>query len=730
MSHSFLCERNDDFLTTVILAEKPKQAASYAKAFSESTRKDGYYQVSDRILPDETFLTYGFGHLVELSKPEYYGKTGMSLENLPIFPDKFHYDVTENSSKQFYVVKDLLERADTIVVATDCDREGENIAWSIMKKAKIDTSSKEIKRLWINSLEKAVIRQGFSNLKDDRNYYKYYLEAEARKKSDWLVGMNLTELYSILLQRHGLNKILSIGRVQTPTLYMIEQRDRSIAEFKSSDYYELEIESTDLKPKFTAKLSPLQRFEDQNSLNVFKQAKGLANGVNHATVKSIENEQKATPSPMLFSLSSLQSEVNRRFKASASETLAAVQNLYEAGLLSYPRTDCNYITQAEYDYLKENIQTYGALIDGSLNFTQFEAKKRYVDGNKVQEHYAIIPTKQVASQEQYDEFSELEKKVYWLVISTTIAMFLEPYRYNETSMIFNLGQLEFVTKGKILIDQGWKKLFGIKQSDTDLPSLDIGKTVTVELREIKKQTKPPKAYTEGTLITAMKTAGKTLSDKKAQAILKDVKGIGTEATRANIISGLQKKGYLVNKKNELHVTDLGKILCRAVESSRLLTSIEMTAKWEEKLQQISKESYSQDAFLDQIKKFISELLLRVPETVENDVRLKEEAAKVAAEDAIGVCPKCHQGQVIDKGKFYGCSNYDKSGCRFSISKDLMQQSFSKEDIKKLLAGKKTSVINGLVGKKGKAFSARFFLDDNAELKLEFASKKRFSKKKK
>ena len=254
--------------------------------------------------------------------------------------------------------------------------------------------------------------------------------------------------------------------------------------------------------------------------------------------------------------------------------------------------------------------------------------------------------------------------------------------------------------------------------------------MTVELREIKKQTKPPKAYTEGTLITAMKTAGKTLSDKKAQAILKDVKGIGTEATRANIINGLQEKGYLVNKKNELHVTDLGKILCRAVESSRLLTSVEMTAKWEEKLQQISEERYSQEAFLAQIKKFISELLLRVPEIVENDIRLKEEATKLSAKDVVGACPKCSQGQVIDKGKFYGCSNYGKSDCHFSISKVLMQQRLSKGDVRKLLAGQKTSVINGLVGKKGKAFSARFFLDDKAELKLEFASKKRFSKKKK
>lgn len=718
-------------LITVILAEKPKQAASYAGAFEKNIRKDGYYQVSDQNLPDETFLTYGFGHLVELAKPEHYGKAGMSLENLPIFPTAFHYEVTKSSSKQFYIVKELLEKADTIVIATDCDREGENIAWSIIKKAGIETSTKKIKRLWINSLEKSVIRQGFSALKDDRDYYKYYLEAEARKKSDWLVGMNLTSLYSVLLQKQGSNKLFSVGRVQTPTLYMIEQRDRAIKNFKPSDYYELELEAASLEQKFRAKLHPAQRFKDQTSLNEFKQSNGLIDAVNQAIIESVENEQKETASPMLFSLSSLQSEANRRFKASASDTLAAVQSLYEAGLLSYPRTDCNYITQAEYVYLKENIQRYGALIDSSLKFTQLEAKKRYVDGSKVQEHYAIIPTKQVASQEQYAKFSELEKQIYWLVVATTIAMFLEPYRYNETSVILSLGQAKFLAKGRTLSGQGWKKLFGAKKSDVDLPPMIAGQTIEVELQDVKKQTKPPKPFTEGTLITAMKTAGKTLSDKKAQAILKNVKGIGTEATRANIISGLQEKGYLINKKNELHVTELGKVLCLAVESSKLLTSVEMTAKWEEKLQQISEGSYSQEEFLAQIQKFISDLLVRVPEAVETNSKLAEAVRQLVASATLGNCPKCQQGQIIDKGKFYGCSNYDKetkTGCDFGISKTIMGQVLSEENVKKLLTGKKTDVIKGLVGKKGKAFSAKFFLDDNADLKLEFASKKHFKKK--
>ena len=711
-------------MTTVILAEKPKQAASYATSFQVHEKKKGYFMVSDPILPDETVITYGFGHLVNLSMPEYYGKSKkMSLANLPIYPERFHYEVTESSSDQFYVVKELLENADTIVVATDCDREGENIAWSIMKKANIDVKNKVIKRLWINSLEKSVIKKGFQELKDDRDYYKYYLEAEARKKSDWLVGMNLTELYSVALQNKGLDKVLSVGRVQTPTLYMIYQRDQEIKNFRSSTYFELASEILAEGKKFDAKLAPSQAFQDQSSLITFKHDNRLENEREVGIIESVKNEEKLIASPRLFSLSSLQSEANKRFKVSASDVLAAVQNLYEAGLLSYPRTNCNYITEEEFSYLKENIKRYGDLIDNTLKFTRLESNKRYVDGSKVQEHYAIIPTKQVASAEQFGKFSDLEKKIYWLVVATTVAMFLEPYRYSETTVTTAVGTVKFVSKGKTLVDIGWKKLFGAKQSKNDLPALKEGQRVEVIPKILEKQTKPPKAFTEGTLITAMKTAGKELNDKKAQAILKDVKGIGTEATRANIIDGLKEKGYLVNKNNELHVTDLGELLCRAVESSEVLTSVEMTAQWEEKLKMISENRYSQGEFLENIKHFISELISQVPVYMSTNNKLNEMVEDLLKQNSLGLCPKCQKGQVIDKGKFYGCSEYSKDGvdsCDFSLPKKYAGRKLSRNELIELLQNKQTKVLNGFIGKEsGKEYSAYLRLNDACELKIEF-----------
>ncbi len=258
--------------------------------------------------------------------------------------------------------------------------------------------------------------------------------------------MNLTELYSVLLRQKGLDKILSVGRVQTPTLYMIYQRDQMIKNFKVSTYYELEAEILADDKKFDAKLMPSQQFKDKSSLITFRRDNRFENEREIGIIKSIQKEEKSVASPRLFSLSSLQSEANKRFKASASDTLAAVQNLYEAGLLSYPRTSCNYITEEEFSYLKENVKKYGDLIDNTLKFTRLEPNKRYVDGSRVQEHYAIIPTNQVASQKQFTEFSDLEKKIYWLVVATTISMFLPTYKYSETTVTTDVGNVSFASR--------------------------------------------------------------------------------------------------------------------------------------------------------------------------------------------------------------------------------------------------------------------------------------------
>ncbi|KZU48878.1 DNA topoisomerase III [Lactiplantibacillus plantarum] len=372
-------------MTTVILAEKPSQARAYVAAFQKSQKKSGYYEVSDPVLPNDTLVTHALGHLVELVPPEKYDAKyrNWALANLPIFPTTYQFEVIADKQKQFQVVKTLLNRANTIIVAGDNGREGENIAWSIMKKAQIDVEHKTMQRLWINSLEKEAIITGFRDLKDGWQFYPNYQEAQTRQISDWLVGMNASPLYTLLLRQHGLSGVYAIGRVQTPTLYMVYQRDQLIKNFKPELYLELNAEILANQQKFEAKLDPYQRFKDEKGLTIFMQAKSVQRGPQTALIKDVQNIVKKTPSPRLFSLSSLQSAVNQRFHASASETLAAVQALYEAKWLTYPRTDSEYLTQQEFDYLAANLDQYQELLPEKMALPQTTPQKRYVNDQKV-----------------------------------------------------------------------------------------------------------------------------------------------------------------------------------------------------------------------------------------------------------------------------------------------------------------------------------------------------------
>lgn len=714
-------------MTTVILAEKPSQARSYVQAFQKSTKKQGYYTVSDPVLPANTLVTYGLGHLVELATPDKYDQKYQqwALSNLPIFPDKYKFEVAASKKAQFKIVKDLLTKADTIVVATDSDREGENIAWSIMNQAHINLKTKTIKRLWINSLEKDAILKGFKNLQDGWKFYDRFKEAQTRQISDWLVGMNASPLYTLLLNQAGIRGVYSIGRVQTPTLYMVYQRDRTIKNFKPEPYLELNAQILADSQEFEAKLDPYKRFKDEKQLNTFMDDKNVQMGQQDGLIKDVQKQQKKTSSPRLFSLSSLQSEINKRYHASASDTLKAVQSLYEAKLLTYPRTDCNYITDQEFNYLVKNLNQYLGLVSNKVSLNQIEPQSRYVNGKKVQEHHAIIMTKTVPTTEKLNSLSKLEKQVYDMVLRTTLAMFADPYEYEETTILTQIGKALFKATGKVPTNQGWKLLFKADtetskdKEDTILPAVAKGQAVKADLSADKKLTKAPVPFTEGTLITAMKTAGKTLDDEEAQAILKDTEGIGTEATRANILDGLKKRGYLVTQKNKIHVSEQGITLCKAVELEPLLTSPEMTAKWEVALKQISQKQRTQENFLGQIQKFIQKLVTEVPEQMQKSESLTQQVAtqKTAESEAkkgakIGICPICKQGKIVDKGKFYGCTNYTADQpCKFTLPKKWSDKTLPKTAVKALITNGETSKIKGFKSKKtGKKFDAKLKLD--------------------
>ncbi len=728
-------ERWEKRMTTVILAEKPSQARSYVEALKNSTKKEGYFSVSDPVLANETFITYGFGHLVELATPEKYDQKykRWSLSNLPIFPDKYKFIVPRDKKTQFKIVKDLLMKADTIIIATDSDREGENIAWSIMNQAKINLKSKTIKRLWINSLEKDAILNGFKNLKDAWNYYPAYQEAQTRQISDWLVGMNGSPLYTLLLRQSGVRGVYSIGRVQTPTLYMVYQRDQEIKNFKPEPYFEISAEIEANRQKFVAKLDPYQRFKDEESLTIYMEAKGLRTGFQEALTKDVLQETKKTASPRLFSLSSLQSAINKRYHASASDVLKAVQALYEAKLLTYPRTDCNYITDQEFNYLFSNLTGYLSLVSNQVSLNNTEANKRYVNGKKVQEHHAIIMTKIIPNKAKLAALPKLQQQVYGLVLRTTLAMFADPYEYEQTIIITEVGKANFKATGNVPIKQGWKLLFADDKDKNDetvvtLPKVTKNQKVQADLKTPQKETTPPVPFTEGTLITAMKTAGRTLDDEEAQSILKDVEGIGTEATRANVLEVLKKRGYLLSKKNQLHVSEQGITLCTAVELEPLLTSPEMTAKWELALKEISQKKRSQESFLIQIKKFVSKLVDEVPTQIKQSEGLSKQVKnqKIVEiqdrqQEAIGRCPLCKEGMIVDKGKFYGCTNYKAAvPCRFTLPKKWSEKTIGKTAIKALITKGESNRLKGFKSKKsGKKFDAKLKLE-GSKLSFDFS----------
>ncbi|WP_057871030.1 type IA DNA topoisomerase [Liquorilactobacillus ghanensis] len=721
-------------MTTVILAEKPSQARSYVEVFQKSTKKQGYYAVSDPVLTQNTFITYGFGHLVELATPEKYDEKykHWTLSNLPIMPDNYKFIVPTDKKAQFKVVKDLLSKADTIIVATDSDREGENIAWSIMNQAKINLKTKDIKRLWINSLEKDAILNGFKNLKDGWAYYPAYKEAQTRQISDWLVGMNGSPLYTLLLRKKGVHGVYSIGRVQTPTLYMVYQRDQAIKNFKPEPYFELTAEVLANQQKFVAKLDPYQRFKDEKCLITFMQEKNVQKGRQPGLIKSVAKTAKKSASPRLFSLSSLQSAINKQYHASASDVLKAVQALYEAKLLTYPRTDCAYITNEEFNYLVSNLVKYLGLVSANVSLNQTEPNKRYVNGKKVQEHHAIIMTKTVPTKEKLAALPKLQQQIYDLVLRTTLAMFAEPYEYEETNILIAVAKANFKATGNVPTKQGWKTLFNENSQKKDsknitLPAVKKGQQVQVDLKTPQKETTPPVPFSEGTLITAMKTAGKTLDDEEAQSVLKDVEGIGTEATRANVLEVLKKRGYLITQKNKLHVSDQGVTLCKAVELEPLLTSPAMTAKWELALKQISQKKRTQDNFLEQIKKFVTKMIHDVPGQMEQSKSLtdqvkKQQVSEVKANEQaqLGTCPLCKQGKIVDKGRFYGCTNYkaDKS-CKFTLPKKWSEKTIGKTAIKALITKGTTTKLKGFKSKKtGKKFDAKLKLT-NGKISFDF-----------
>lgn len=677
---------------TVILAEKPNQAADYAAAFKISERKDGYYIVSNDDYTN-AIITYGYGHLISLLAPDEYDEKykNWNLSTLPIFPDSFKFKVSKGKSKQFNIVKKHLDAAYEIVIATDPDREGEAIARYIINHT--GNTHKPIKRLWVNSREAEEIQKGFKQLKDGKETFGFYKEAETRSYADWLVGMNLSRLYSIYMQNSGMKGAFSIGRVQTPTLYLIYQRNTEIENFISKPFYELYANFSNDRGNYQGKYS--ERFETIDELESFIEHYNL---MGTGIVSEVTTEEKIKLAPKLFSLSDLQSAMNKKYKYKVSKVLEIVQSLYEKKVVSYPRTSSNLIGTPEFEYLKENLIHYLNLVDESIENPNINENKRYVDSSKVLEHYAIIPTRTLPN---LNKLNEEECNVYMAILYRTLSIFEKPYVYDETIIITDVNSVEFKTTGRIEKELGWKRLIDEKKQNEDkpLPNLTSGNPVYSKPIIRDGKTTPPKYYTEGTLITAMKTIGRKLDDEE-RIILNEIEGIGTEATRDKAIEQLGKQKYITYKGNNILLTEKGEILCSSLKGNEI-TNAELTAQWEKHLRRVREGSLTQEAFISSIQRFILHLIKEAPNIFNND-EIKAQAKKIEEKKSIATCSTC-SGNIIDKGNFFGCTSYPE--CKFTLTKDFRKKKLTKKNLTELLDSQET-IVTGIKSSSGSKYNAK------------------------
>lgn len=584
----------------VCIAEKPSVAKEIANILGANHSKQGYYEGNNYQ------VTWTFGHFCTLKEPHDYTLDWKrwDLNYLPMIPPKFGIKLIENTGieKQFKVIEHLVSNADEIINCGDAGQEGELIQRWVLQKAKC---KKPVKRLWISSLTEESIREGFQKLQPEAKFNNLYEAGMCRAIGDWLLGMNATRLYSV---KYTKGSVLSIGRVQTPTLALIVNRQREIENFTPTPFWELKTKYRDVffsasKGRFTKKE------EAEKFLQKIYDAEFEI--INITTKEGLEH------APRLFDLTSLQVECNKKFSYSAEETLRLVQSLYEKKVTTYPRVDTQFLSDDIYPKISgilKQMKPYESLVQPLLS-RKIKKDKRVFDNKKVTDHHAIIPTGAPVNNLNKDE-----KWVYDLIARRFIAAFYNPCKISTTTVFGNAEKVEFKCTGKQILEQGWRKVIYSQsnknasnpdESDTDkiLPNFVLMEKGPHEPSVIEKSTQPPKLYTEATLLRAMETAGKTVDDETVKDILKE-NGIGRPSTRANIIETLFKRKYIKKEKKNIVATQTGIELIDTIKEE-LLKSAELTGQWEKKLRQIDKGEYLAKDFITELKKMLSDIVVNV-----------------------------------------------------------------------------------------------------------------------
>jgi len=684
----------------VCIAEKPSVAREIAEVLGATKKMNGYiegngYQV-----------TWTFGHLCTLKEPNDYSDNWKrwSLASLPMIPPRFGIKLISNPTyeQQFKTIEELMQNAEMVINCGDAGQEGELIQRWVMQKAGCKCP---VYRLWISSLTEEAIREGFQHLKEQSDFTKLYEAGLSRAIGDWLLGMNATRLYTL---RYGQNRqVLSIGRVQTPTLALIVNRQNEIDNFKPEPYWELKTiyrntTFSAAKGKFTKKE------EGEAFLEIVRQE--------DFTVTDISEKKGKEYAPRLFDLTSLQVECNKKFAFTADETLKLIQSLYEKKVTTYPRVDTTFLSEDIYPKVPN---TLSGLVDyadltASLLKAKIRKDKRVFDNSKVTDHHAIIPTGVPAR-----NLTDNERKVYDLVARRFIAAFYPDCEISTTTVLGKVGKVDFKVTGKQILKPGWRVVFGAEQKDPDaepsdeegvLPDFVKGESGPHKPTLGEKWTQPPKPYTEATLLRAMETAGKLVDNDELRDALKE-NGIGRPSTRAAIIETLFKRNYIRKERKNLFPTATGAELIGTIQEE-LLKSAELTGLWEKKLRQIERGTYEARTFLEELKQMVHQVVINVlsdqtgrtitiekadPEKPQAEKETKEKKPRkprAKKEKAAGqpeettapakpVCPICKKGSILRGKTAYGCSEY-KNGCTFRMDYATYGEGLSDEELIKVI----------------------------------------------
>ena len=689
----------------LVVCEKPSVGATLAKALGAAERKNGYIE------GDNIIISWCIGHLVELADADVYDEhyKKWSIEDLPIIPQKWQYIVSAGKNEQFEVLRGLMndERITDVVNACDAGREGELIFRLVYNKV---GCAKPMKRLWLSSMEEKAITAAFADLKDGRDYENLYRSALCRAKADWIVGINATRLFSKMY-----NKKLNVGRVQTPTLAILLDREKSIADFKKEKYYTVRLKADGLDA-VSEKIT-----DESEAKRIAVECSGKS-----ATVKSVKTERKTVNPPKLYDLTTLQREANRLYGFTAHQTLDYVQSLYEMKLCTYPRTDSQYLTE---DMESTAIGTASA-VTKKLGFLSDIAimgdVRRVLNNSKVSDHTALIPTADFYYCSP-DNIPDGEKKILFLIACRLVCALSAPYIYETVTSEIECNGFSFTVKGRKVIDEGFKAVerkfrdyykvtYDADEEEMPETSLFEGQTIQNVSSEISENyTQPPKHFTEDTLLSAMERAG-------TENITEEVErsGLGTPATRAGIIEKLTKSGFVSRDKRNLLVSAGGSDLVSFMPE--IIKSAKLTADWENKLSLMAQGKFTEQQFMADIERLVCDII--------SQARSEYDESKAASfgGEAFGTCPRCGRN-IMKTPKAYSCEN---KACGFAIWKQNKffqnaRKEMTDDMVKKMLSKGKVAVSGLYSQKSGKTYDAVISLDDNGKyvnFKLEFPTNKK------